>query len=84
MNKHKILSCKNCCFYKDYYIKCICSFDKQKAGFCICIQKPVYSNDLCEQFKYRQHKQKRITIEHLDIVIKDLEELEHIFYDSNC
>ena len=82
MNKQNIRTCKNCRYYNAFYVKCAYSFDKHKAGFCEQKQKGVYKDDKCDLYKSRPQKEKTVTVEHLDIAIKDLEELVQIFY--NC
>ena len=80
--KQNLHTCKGCRYYNVFYIKSAYSFNKHKAGFCTQQQKAVYENDKCGSYKYRPQREKTVTVEHLDIVIKDLEELERIFY--NC
>lgn len=58
------------------------SVDKHKAGFCEQKQKGVYKDDKCDLYKSRPQKEKTVTVEHIDIAMKDLEELVQIFY--NC
>ena len=82
MNTQNLHTCKGCRYYNVFYIKSAYSFHKHKAGFCTQQQKAVYENDKCGSYKYRPHREKTVTVEHLDIVVKDLEELERIFY--NC
>ena len=80
--KQNIRSCKNCRYYDAFYIKCAYTFDKHKAGYCTQKQKAVYKNDVCGLYKYSPQKEKTVTVEHLDIAIRDLEELIQIFF--NC
>ncbi len=54
---------------------------QNKAGFCEEHQKGVYKNDKCDLYKRRPQKEKKETVEHLDIAIKDLEDLVEIFYN---
>ena len=74
--------CKYCRYYNAFYVKNVYSFGKHKAGFCTQQQKAVYENDKCGLYKYKPQEEKTVTLEHLEIVINDLETLERIFY--NC
>ena len=74
--------CKACRRYETFYTKSICSFEKQKEGYCLRQEKATCENYKCELYKYRPQKEKTVTVEHLDIVIADIEKLERIFYDS--
>ena len=45
-----------------------------------CVYCGHYKDDKCDLYKSRPQKEKTVTVEHLDIAIKDLEELVQIFY----
>lgn len=76
-------SCKDCRFFDMLYFKRMYGFEKQEVGICIQKQIVVQKSNLCEFFKYRIQKDKTVTLEHIDVVIADIEELEKIFYNTN-
>lgn len=67
--------CRDCRYYDPYYEKYGSYFYKLKNGYCMQRQKAVNSNDLCKSYKYRLHKDKVVTIEHLDNAIADIKEM---------
>ena len=79
-NQEKVMhTCKGCRYYNAVYIKSVYGFDRQQTGFCEKQQKIVNKNENCELYKYRKFKEKVVTLEHLDIVIDEIKELERLF-----
>ena len=75
-NKHP---CKDCRYYDIFYTQGYSQFIKQKKGYCSRQEKTTCETDSCEFYKYRPSQETTVTIEHLDIVLKDVE-LERIFF----
>lgn len=76
-------TCAGCRYYDAYYLKGSSAFYREKSGFCGQRQKAVCGKDCCDLYKYRPHKEKVVTLEHIDEVIADIKELEKIFYNCN-
>ena len=78
--KNYLHKCKDCRYYNAVYKKYICNFDKTDTGICLLNQKPVKKDSQCKLYKYRIKKSETVTLEHIDIVITDIKELEKIYY----
>lgn len=73
--------CKGCRYYDAFYTRGICAFEKQKAGYCSRREKATSATDICSFYKYRPSQEKTVTIEHLDIVLEAVAELERLYYN---
>ena len=76
--------CQKCRYYSAYYEKGLANFYRERtAGFCCQKQKAVEKNDICEFYLSRISTKKTVTVEYIDEVLKDIEELEWIYRDYN-
>ncbi len=46
-------------------------------------EKIVQNNNYCNLYQCRPKLERKVTLEHIDAVIDDIEELDKIFYNSN-
>lgn len=83
MHKNK-RCCKDCSFYDLLYVKFVYSFEKQSVGFCMQKNIVVQNDYICKCYKRHMQKDKTVTLEHIDFVIADIEELQKIFYNFDC
>lgn len=74
-------TCKDCRYYDVFYTQSTYFFEKQKAGYCARQETATCETDNCEFYKHRPSQEKSVTIEHLDIVLADIEQLEQIFFN---
>lgn len=75
--------CRDCRYYNALYTKCIYKFERQDVGLCIQKQNVVQKTEQCELYKNRKKSNKIVTLNHIDIVVSDVEKLEKLFYKSN-
>ena len=76
--------CQKCRYYSAYYEKGLANFYREgKAGFCCQKQKAVEKNGSCELYLSCIYTKKTVTVEYIDKVIKDIEELEWIYRHYN-
>ena len=80
-NKENWRKCSGCRYYKAFYTKGASAFYREKSGYCEQKEKAVGAKESCELYKYRRPQDKIITLEYLESVIKDMEELQRVFYD---
>ena len=74
--------CQSCGYYNAFYKKGLANFYREgKAGFCCQTQKAEEKDGSCELYLFRIYTEKTISVEHIDEVIKDIEELEWIYRD---
>jgi len=77
-------NCQNCRYYRAYYKKGLANFYRARnTGLCIQQQKAVEKKERCDLFLSRIPVKKEVTVEYIDQVIKDIEELEWIYRDYN-
>ena len=77
-------NCQNCRYYSAYYKKGMANFYREgNTGLCSQKQEAVEKNDACELYLYRIPMEKTVSVEHIDEVLKDIEELEWIYRDYN-
>lgn len=74
--------CQSCRYYSAYYEKGLANFYREgKAGFCGQKQKAVEKDGSCELYLSHIYTEKTVTVEYIDEVLKDIEELEWIYRD---
>ncbi len=72
-------NCQNCRYYRAFYTKAYISFYKEEAGFCSVRQQAVSKDKTCKSYSYRRPANQTVSIEHIDEVIKEIEELKTIY-----
>lgn len=73
--------CRNCRYYAPVYVRSTFCFWRQAAGYCSQRKAVVQRNSQCERYKHRQCRGKRATVEHIEIALADVHELEKMFFD---
>ncbi len=71
-------ACKSCRYYQAYYANY--GFNLMNVGVGLCIKKQciVQKNNFCRSYKYRLQKAKIVTLEFINTVIVDIEEIKSI------
>ncbi len=74
--------CRKCKFYNAYYRKGLFNFNIERQGECKKYNKIVSENDNCEYWN-RSDCKANITLEMIDKVIADIEEIKRFYEEEN-
>ena len=75
-NKGNSRKCSGCRYYQAFYVKGASAFYRERLGYCDEKKKVAEAKECCELYKRRGNKDRTITLEYLESVIADLEELK--------
>ena len=82
--------CWNCRYYKPFYLKGYCHFDRQKSGMCVKQQKSVNCRDGCGEWEFstefnngvRRVMNKESALKSISEMQKDLSEIRQILDEA--
>lgn len=75
--------CSACENYKAFYLKGASAFFRERTGYCEQKKTAVMAKDCCEMLKYRRTENKEVSVEFLDTVITEVEQLKDFFSNLN-
>ena len=83
--ERKNKACWNCWYFKAYYTKGWCHFDKEPNGYCLKQKKITDKHEVCEVWHSNQNcrkLRKKIAIRKLEELADDIAEIRQILFED--